>query len=256
VRASDLVFDGGDRVVAMGLLVREEGEWWLNSRRISMLMYERPDSRSEQCSRLIDASGHIAAFQAQDPTAARRWLHVIGPWRENTISVEAIAAGPGRPDRLLGMPPDPPGPPPPGGWRPSRRDTRLDFDLGDLQERGIIVAARPIWYSDNRLVLVVAATDPAVAATHLTPQLPGQVAIVACPYTRADIAHVAATFGARARDWRFEMWGTEGTDESGQPYAFADLFRVPRDMADWADQQPAGLLHLDPSVRPEAALHH
>ena len=131
--------------------------------------------------RLVGGDPHITALRAQDASAAKVWVHVIGRWRRSTIIVEAIGAGPGRADLQLALrhPPD---------------------------------VAPP---DDGRLRLEA----------------------------------IATTLAVRALDWGLEAWATDAVDETGLPYAYAELFRVSPELAEWADQQPDGLVRLDPSVR-------
>jgi len=175
MRAADLVFGDGDRVIAMGRLVRDGDEWWLDSRRVLTLASRTAGGRSELSTKLVGGETHIKAFRKQDAAAAKAWLHVIGVWRRGAITVEAIGAGPGRPDLQAAPPPDVP---------------------------------------HNPLV-----------------------------------DSVASALDHQAREWGIEAWAADAVDEFGTPFAVAELFRVSRELATWADEQPDGLVRLDPSVR-------
>ena len=100
--AADLLFGDGARVVAMGRLVREGSDWWLDSTRVRTLAMARDGGRGEHAVRLAGADQHVAALRKQDSLAVRSWLHVIGRWTRGSIAVEAIGAGPGRPDLPAG----------------------------------------------------------------------------------------------------------------------------------------------------------
>jgi hypothetical protein len=124
-----------------------------------------------------------------------------------------------------------------------------DLDFGDLESSGAIVHPVIFRPSADQEVLVVAATDVDAATQQLFPQLPHQLCVVPSRFTSAQLDEVRDVLRAHWRQWRLESFGTSA-DAQAQPYITAQLFRVTADMAEWADTLPAGLLRLNPALRP------
>jgi hypothetical protein len=119
-----------------------------------------------------------------------------------------------------------------------------------LRASGAIVRDHWQQTSSGAVVLIVAAGDVDLVERILGPRLPRRLCVVASRYSADQVRDVEATFAIRHEEWQFESWGTEGLDQDGQPYAFADFMRVTDDLADWADTLPDGLLRLQPTMTP------
>jgi hypothetical protein len=125
-----------------------------------------------------------------------------------------------------------------------------DLDFGDLESSGAIVHPVIFRPSADQEVLVVAATGVDAATQQLFPQLPHQHCVVPSRFTSAQLDEVRDVLLAHWREWRLETCGTGSADPQAQPFATAEPFRVTADMAEWADTLPAGLLRLNPALRP------
>jgi len=244
--ARDLVFEAEDRVQTWGRFVAGPDGDWLELARVHDLTFKPAGWKSDRSIRLIGAD--VEAI----PTdwAANRvpaYISVVGTWRDENIKVEEqspdMPAHEPRADRT-----DPPCPPPPGGWR---HDALVfDLDYGDLESSGAMVTRVIFRPSANQEVLVVAATDIDAVTQQLSPQLPNQLCVVHSRFTSAQLDEVRDVLLAHWREWRLETCGTGSTDPQAQPFATAEPFRVTADMAEWADSFPAGLLRLNPALRP------
>jgi hypothetical protein len=235
----DLVVRPGDRVAVSGRYVRcDDGEWldiaWVND-----LVLHGAGWRSWRSIKLIglDATG-VPWDAGPDGRTIPGRLRVTGIWQDETIRVDGqskVRFSGHRHQEFI-----PPGAVPTGGW-----DTVAIWrdvpGLLSLRANGAIVRDRWRCTPGGAAVLIVAARDVELVERTLGPQLPRRLCVVACRYTADQVRDVEATFAARHQEWEFEAWGTQGMDQDGQPYAFADFMRVTDDLAEWADTLPDGL---------------
>jgi hypothetical protein len=244
--ARDLVFEAGDRVRTWGQYVAGPDGDWLNLARTHDLIFKPPGWKSDRSIRLIGAD--VEAIPTEwAPNRVPAYISVVGKWRDESIEVEEQS-----PDIPAREPSadwtDPPCPPPPGGWRHDA--LAFDLDYGDLESSGAMVTRVIFRPSADQEVLVVAATDVDAVTQQLSPQLPHQLCVVPSRFTSAQLDEVRDVLLAHWREWRLETCGTGSADPQAQPFATAEPFRVTADMAEWADTLPAGLLRLNPALRP------
>jgi hypothetical protein len=147
----------------------------------------------------------------------------------------------------------PPCPAPEGGWPQPRwlgPDKNLDYDLGDLRETGAAVGISVFRPSEDQAVLVVAAADPAAVETLLRPQLGPLLCVVPSKWTTAQLEAVRSHLHAHHQRWRLYRWGYGPTTDDGQARIEARLSWMQPDAAAWAASLPAGILDLDPWLKP------
>jgi hypothetical protein len=247
VSARELVVRPGDRVSVSGRYVACDDGEWLDIAQVNDLVLHPADWRSPKSVRLIgiDPAGVPSDYGSEQIIPGN--VRVTGIWQDETIRVDGqgTVAYPARRYREF----VPPGTAPVGGWDTVATSHHVP-ELPSLRASGAIVRDHWQQTSSGAVVLIVAAGDVDLVERILGPRLPRRLCVVASRYSADQVRDVEATFAIRHEEWQFESWGTEGLDQDGQPYAFADFMRVTDDLADWADTLPDGLLRLQPTMTP------
>lgn len=244
--AGRLVVDQGDRMRVTGRFVRfPDGDWLDVAQLVALVALRRP-WKPTRAFRLVgvDAS---AVPDGSDRSVRPHELRVVGVWRDDSITVEAQEPVPWsrrtRGKRLfLGAAPG-------GGWDNSEQSTNVE-SLQELRDAGQIVRDEWLRTGNGALILRVAASDVDAVEAVLAPQLPRRRYVVKSRYTAAQLHEVEAMFAAHYDQWGFESFSCVNLDARCQPYAEATLTRVSRDLAEWADTLPDGLLALTPAMTP------
>lgn len=245
--ARRLVVEPGDLMSAAGRYVRFDDDDWLDLAQVHDLVGRRGPWKSPRSVRLegIDASA-IPTGPDWDRSGIPGYVRVKGVWGEDVIRVDSqepvpLAARERFPQVTL--------PAPSGGWDASSQSKDV-AGLEELRASGLIVRDGWIRHTGGTLVLRVAASDVAAVEAVLAPQLPRRLYTVGSSYTAGQLREVEEVFDAHHRLWDFEIWSYQSLDAQCQPYADVGLMRVSRDLADWADTLPAGLLTLRPTMTP------
>lgn len=249
-----LVFGVGDGIRGWGRLVSDgDGDWFdppLPVLTVAYLGGPPAPRRSDYAVPVQGADFDAVEHRYERDGAVEGYAMVDGLWLGDRISVHRQTTQ--RPDRSLPRWSDPPCEPPPGGWphgMNGRYVDNLEFDLGALEDSGVVVSVVTFRPSDDQAVLVVAATDvPAVEAV-LGPQLPNRLCVVPSRWTRAQLddaqQHVLSMWAA----WGVYQCG-KGCDEQAQATVEVTLMRVTEEIADWVLGQPDGLIDLGPCLAP------
>jgi hypothetical protein len=244
----DLVVRDGDLVTASGRLVRDyKGDWleppvWVAAAGVGGGPRTiRPAAPGKV--RVAGADFDALARRFEDAGIVEGYAKLSGIWSAGQLQVQHQEPPDPREDRLPRWK-TPPGPAPAGGWpRGSFR-----FDVGDLRDTVAVEAAvfRP---GPDQEVLVVAATDPDAVEARLRRRLGHRLCVVASRFTAAELGAVRDHLDARHREWKLSRLGLS-MGEDGQAYVAASLTRVAPEIASWAAGLPAGILSLDPWLRP------
>jgi hypothetical protein len=125
----------------------------------------------------------------------------------------------------------------------------LEFDLGDLESTGAAVTVVIFRPGPDQAVLVVAASDVAAVEAQLRPQLGERLCVVPSRWTRAQLDRARRHLMAMQERWRIYMHGPR-CDEFAQPTMAFTLVRVTDEIAAWVERRPAGLVSLDPCLKP------
>lgn len=248
VSTRDLVVRQGCRVSVSGRHVVCEDREWLDIARVNDLVIHPAGWRSSRSVKLIglDRAGVLRDSGSDDRIIPGN-VRVTGIWQDQTIRVDGqgTVSYPARNHGDFVPPCAAPG----GGWDAVVISKHVP-ELQSLRASGAIVRDHWLRTPGGAVVLIVAASDVDLVERILRPRLPRRLCVVASRYSADQVREVEATFAACHRDWQFEVWGAEGLDHDGQPYAFAELMRVTDDLAEWADTLPDGLLQLRPSMTP------
>jgi hypothetical protein len=244
-----LVVRDGDLVTASGRLVRNQaGDWFEPPARVAAVgggpQMIRPVSPVavriaaadfDELAGRFEADGWVEGFAA-----------LTGIWSADQLHVQHQAV-PGSVDTRLPRWVTPPCPAPASGW--PRHAGNLRFDMNDLPDTGAVVAVTVFRPGPDQEVLVVAAADPDAAGAWLRPRLGKRLCVVASKWTMAELGAVRAHLHARHRAWNLLRLG-QSTGEDGQACIAAELTRVLPEIALWAGSLPAGIVSLDPWLRP------
>jgi hypothetical protein len=175
------------------------------------------------------------------------WVSLTAIWSAGQLQVQRQEA-PSPVDARFPRWVSPPCPAPAGGW-PRPADNDLRFDLGDLRDTGAAVAVTVFQPGQGQEVLVVAAADPAAVEARLRPQLGERLCVVASRWTTAELDAVRDHLHARHHAWNLLQLALSASDD-GQACIAAKLVRVLPEIASWAASLPAGIVSLDPWLRP------
>lgn len=250
-----LVFRTGDQIFGWGRLVRTaEGDWFDPPLAVAAIYYRNGPPAPRPSSFGTPAEG--ADFDAVERRyerdgAVEGYATIYGTWLGDRIRIERQANEPAE-RRSSPSWSDPPCPPPPGGWprgMNGRDFNDLDFDLGDLESTGAAVTVVIFRPGLDQAVLVVAASDVAAVETRLRPQLGERLCVVPSRWTRAQLDEARRHLMAMQERWRIYMHGPQ-CDEFAQPTMAVTLVRVTDEIAAWVERQPAGLVSLDPCLKP------
>ena len=244
-----LVVHDGDLAAALGRLVRNQAGDWFEPE----LPLAEPGGRPRRVRpvspfaiRIAGADFDDLAGHFEDDGMVEGFARVTGIWSGDQLQVQRQ----GVPKGIAIFPPlwiIPPCPAPVGGW-PRHRDN-LRVSLDDLLDTGAAVAVTVFRPGPDQEVLVVAATDPDTVEARLRPQLGQRFCIVASRWTTEELDAVRAHLHARQRAWNLFQLG-QSTGEDGQARIVAKLTRVLPEIAVWATSLPAGIMSLDPWLRP------
>lgn len=264
-----LIIREGDRLSASGRLVRDDtGDWFEPPVPIaatgSLSRGVRPAWRGSV--RIVGADFSVElTHRFERDGAVEGHATVTGVWAAGRLRVERqdlyAPQHPKIPDWTL-----PPCPPPEGGWphqrwvygikdvqtgeRPAAQYVGVDYDLGDLQEKGAVVIVTTFRPSEDQAVLVVAASDPEAVEAHLRPQLGPLLCVVPSKWTRAELEAVRAYLDAHHEEWNLYKWGGYSSTEHGQAKITASLTRILPEVAAWADSLLTGILDLEAWLTP------
>lgn len=242
-----LVLAVGGRVEGWGRLVRTPGGDWFEPS-IPVALVHRTDGRPaptpwpqavpvegadlDAVEQRYERDGHVDGF-----------ARIHGRWLGGRIAVERQT-----PDRPADPGPewtDPPCPAPAGGW-PRIPDPHWSPVPGDLEGAVAVTIFRP---APDRVVVVVAASDVAAVEARWRPELGERLCVVESRWSRRDLDAAHEHLGAVHRAWGLYGWG-RSTDARGQAVVTVDLLRVTDEIAAWAEALPAGMVALDPCLRP------
>ena len=129
-------------------------------------------------------------------------------------------------------------------------DMPLKYDLGDLRDTGAAVAVTLFRPSEDRAVLVVAASDQPAVEARLRPQLGVLLCVVPSRWTKAQLDEIRDYLRERREQWQLLGSGPHHTDD-GQARMTARLARVLPEIAAWANSLPDGIVALDPWLAPQ-----
>jgi hypothetical protein len=249
-----LVLRDGDRVTATGLLVRNHQGDWLQPH-LPMALPGRAERRVTSvwrgAVRITGADFAALANRVEQDAAVQGSATVTGVWSGDHLRVEQQTPPPSRPPWVHPWV-TPPCPPPPGGWPPPTPwgDMPLKYDPGDLHATGAAVAVTLFRPSEDRAVLVVAASDQAAVEARLRPQLGDLLCVVPSRWTRAQLDEIRGYLWQRREQWQLLESGPHHTQD-GQARMTARLARVLPEIAAWAGSLPDGIVALDPWLAPQ-----
>lgn len=249
-----LVLRDGDRVTATGLLIRNDQGDWLEPH-LPMAPpgggERRVGSVWRGAVRITGADFAALANRVEQDGAVQGSATVTGVWSGDQLRVDQQTPPP---PRAAWVHPwvIPPCPPPPGGWPPGVpwADMPLKHDLGDLRDTGAAVAVTLFRPSEDRAVLVVAASDQAAVEARLRPQLGVLLCVVPSRWTKAQLDEIRDYLWERHEQWQLLGSGPHHTDD-GQARMTARLARVLPEIAAWANSLPDGIVALDPWLAPQ-----
>jgi hypothetical protein len=244
-----LVVRDGDLVTASGRLVRNQaGDWfeppvWVAAAG-GVPRTIRPVS--PVAVHVAGADFDELAGRFEDGGAMEGSATLTGVWSADQLQVQRQASRSPRDARLPRWV-TPPCPAPAGGW--PRHGGNLRFDMNDLPGTGGVVTVTVFRPGPDQEVLVVAAADPNAAEIWLRPQFGERLCVVATKWTTAELDAVRAHLHARHRAWNL-LQLSQSTGEDGQACMAAKLRRVSSEIGLWAASLPAGIVSLDPWLRP------
>jgi len=249
-----LVLRDGDRVTATGLLVRNDQGDWLEPHRFVAAPgggERRVGSVWRGAVRITGADFAALANRVEQDGTVEGSATVTAVWSGGQLRVEQQTPPPSRPPWVHPWV-TPPCPPPPGGWPPAIPwgDMPLKYDPGDLHATGAAVAVTLFRPSEDRAVLVVAASDQAAVEARLRPQLGDLLCVVPSRWTRAQLDEIGGYLWERREQWQLFEWGPHHTGD-GQARMTARLARVLPEIAAWAGSLPDGIVALDPWLAPQ-----
>jgi hypothetical protein len=244
-----LVVRDGDLVTASGRLVRNQaGDWFEPPAGVAAVgggpRMIRPVS--PVAVRVAGADFDELAGRFDDEGAVEGSATLTGIWSADQLQAQRQAS-PSPRDAPWPRWVTPPCPAPAGGW--SRHGGNLRFDMNDLPGIGGVVTVTVFRPGPDCEVLVVAAADPDAAEVWLRPQFGARLCVVASKWTTAELDAVRAQLHARHRAWNLLQLGPS-TGEDGQACIAAKLTRVSPEIALWAARLPAGIVSVDPWLRP------
>lgn len=178
------------------------------------------------------------------------WATVTGEWLDPAIRIDEQSTQPA-PRRDVPSWTVPPCPPPLSGWPHGQVHENVQFDVGDLEATGAAVTLVLFRPSDDRTVLVVAASDRAAVEAQLRPQLGERLCVVPSRWTKTQLDDAFDYIRARLPQWGIYTAGPR-VDEHAQASIHAGLVRVTPEIARWANDRPRGLVALEPWLRPAA----
>lgn len=249
-----LVLRDGDRVTATGLLIRNDQGDWLEPH-LPMAPpgggERRVGSVWRGAVRITGADFAALANRVEQHGAVQGSATVTGVCSGDQLRVDQQTPPPPRPAWVHPWV-IPPCPPPPGGWPPGVPwgDMPLKYDLGDLRDTGAAVAVTLFRPSEDRAVLVVAASDQAAVEARLRPQLGVLLCVVPSRWTKAQLDEIRDYLWERREQWQLLGSGPHHTDD-GQARMTARLARVLPEIAAWANSLPDGIVALDPWLAPQ-----
>ena len=175
---------------------------------------------------------------------------VTGTWSGGQLraqrQVPPVPPAPRRPALWV----TPPCPPPDGGWPAGDLSTaEVAGDITDLTVSGAAVSVTWFRPGENLMVLVVAAADPAVVEARLRPRLRGSLCVVPSRWSRAQLNDARGQLHQRRQQWEISSHGETSTAD-GQACVLVRLVRVLPEIAVWAAALPAGIVDLQPWLRP------
>jgi hypothetical protein len=247
-----LVLRDGDELAASGRLVRNQaGDWFEPLLPVAAVGGRRGGIRPvwRGAVRVCGADFGTLTGRIEEGGVVAGRAELTGIWSAGEIQVHRL----GNPEpRHRGSPRwvVPPCPTPAGGW-PRHEGPIPYFDLGDLRETGAAVGARVFRPGPDQAVLVVAAADPDAVEARLRPQLGERLCVVTSRWTAAELEAVRGHLAARHAAWHLLRLGSKTSDE-GQGCINASPSRVLPEIASWGSSLPAGILSLDPWLRPTA----
>jgi len=243
-----LVVRDGDLVTASGRLVRNQaGDWFEPPVWVAAAIGPRMIRPvSPVAVRVARADFDELAGRFEDHGAVEGSATLTGIWSADQLRAQRQAS-PGPRDAPLPRWVTPPCPAPVGGW--PRHGGNLRFDMNDLPGIGGVVTVTVFRPGPDCAVLVVAAADPDAAEVWLRPQFGARLCVVASKWTTAELDAVRAQLHTRHRAWNLLQLGLS-TGEDGQACIAAKLTRVSPEIALWAACLPAGIVSLDPWLRP------
>lgn len=248
-----LLFDVGDEICGWGRLVRTADGDCFDPPIPVALSRAKPELRprpSRHRIRVEGANFDDVELRSQRGGVIEGYATVYGQWRGDRITVRRQTLQ--RPDPYRRRWSDPPCPPPPGGWphgMNGHQVDNLDFDIGDLQERGAAVTVTVFRPSSDQAVLVVAASDIAAVEHQLRPQLRDRLCVVSSRWTQNQLVRARDHLEKRRELWGIFMIGGDH-DEEGQASVTAALIRVTQEITDWVAGEPDGLVELRPWLVP------
>jgi len=249
-----LVLRDGDRVTATGLLIRNDQGDWLQPHMFVAAPgggERRVGSVWRGAVRITGADFAALANRVEQDGAVQGSATVTGVWSGDQLRVDQQTPPPPRAAWLHPWVISP-CPPPPGGWPPVTPwgEMVLKYDLGDLRDTGAAVAVTLFRPSEDRAVLVVAASDQAAVEARLRPQLGVLLCVVPSRWTRAQLDEIRDYLWERHEQWQLFGWGPHHTDD-GQARMTARLARVLPEIAAWANSLPDGIVALNPWLAPQ-----
>jgi hypothetical protein len=245
-----LVVHDGDLVTASGRLVRTQaGDWFEPPVWMAAAVGDGPRiirPVSPVAVRIAGADFGELARRFEDDSKVEGFAALTGIWSDGQLHVQHQAA-PSPVDAGVPHWVTPPCPAPAGGW--PRHGGNLVFNVNDLPGPGAVVSVAVFRPGPDQEVLVVAAADPDAAWAWLRPRFGARLCVVASRWTTAELDAVRAYLHARHRPWNLLQCG-ESASEDGQACIAAKLTRVSPEIALWAASIPAGIVSLDPWLRP------
>jgi len=244
-----LVVRDGDLVTASGRLVRNQAGVWFEPPVWVAAAGGGPRTIrpvSPVAVRVAGADFDELAGRFEDDRAVEGSATLTGIWSADQLQVQRHTS-PSPRDAPLPRWVTPPCPAPAGGW--PRHGGNLRFDMNDLPDTGGVVTVTVFRPSPYQEVLMVSAADPDAAEIWLRPQFGERLCVVATKWTMAELDAVRAHLHARHRAWNLLQLG-QSTGEDGRACIAAKLTRVSPEISLWAASLPAGIVSLDPWLRP------
>jgi len=253
VELDALVLSEGDRVVASGRLVRnQDGDWFEPPPEWVALSGVRPTVRPpwRGSVRVTGADFDALAHRFEHAGEIEGMVALHGVWSGESVHVEHQGP-PVSKRRVFESWVTPPCSAPRGGWPEvvRRGDITFDYELGDLEETGQVVAQTIFRPAENRPVLVVAAADVEAVEAILRPQLGDSLCVVRSRWTKDQIEAVRADLEENWDRWSLREMGPRHLND-GQVRLRGSLTRILPEIAEWAAPLPEGILALVPWLSP------